>query len=86
LGAGSRDDDRRRVRFALAVAREMEGCVEALREIEPYPIWTETFLRQRLSCYEVHEDRRVARARRDLERYVALRPRVLALPVTGGGG
>ena len=86
LGAGTLDDERRRVRFALAVAREMEGCLDALREIEPYPAWNETLLRQRLNCYEVHEDPRVARARRDLERYVALRPRVLALPVTGGGG
>jgi hypothetical protein len=69
------DELRQRVRLELALAADFRGrCRELLEPYESDPPWEERLLSQRLACRELHRDPRTARARRDLERYLAGRP------------
>jgi hypothetical protein len=69
------DQLRQRARLELALAADFRGrCREALEPFEADPPWEERLLRQRLACRELHAEPRVARARRDLARFLAARP------------
>jgi hypothetical protein len=66
------EDARLRLRVELArVLADPERGVEALGAFEPHPAWEEAFLAYRASCYARASHPLAARARRDLERYLA---------------
>ncbi|MEE8300826.1 MAG: fused MFS/spermidine synthase, partial [Candidatus Tectomicrobia bacterium] len=59
------------IRYQLAKAVDFPGlCLKAIQPYEPYPYWTEVFLRDRLKCYTLHQDPRATAAAADLDTYL----------------
>ena len=49
-----------------------QNCIEVLDELEPHVPWKRELLAARVKCYEAGDHPRLKRARRDLDKYVAL--------------
>jgi spermidine synthase len=72
------DQQRRMIAFKLATHLGYSYCVEALQSLEPYVPWERDVLFDRLACYRRADHRKVARARADLDAYLAAVPLPLA--------
>jgi MFS family permease len=61
----------------ISITRAVDAqslCVEVLAPLEPHVPWEEAFLTYRHECYKAHHHPLAARARRDLERFLADTP------------
>ncbi len=67
----------------LVAAGLMERCGAAFGQFEPYPLWGERFLANRLRCYRQTDHRLADTAREELEAFYARQPR--SLREAGGG-
>jgi hypothetical protein len=68
------DQERRMAAFRLAARLGAPYCVEALQSFEPHVPWKRGVLFNRLACYQGAGDLKVARAREDLEAFLAAVP------------
>jgi spermidine synthase len=68
------DQERRMAAFRLAARLGAPYCVEALQSLEPHVPWKRGVLFNRLACYQGAGDLKVARAREDLEAFLAAVP------------
>lgn len=72
-----RAQDMKRIstRAAIAMLPALQSqCVDALAELEPNPLWDESFLEQRQQCYEREGSPLAERAAADLRRFRAAAP------------
>lgn len=60
-------------------------CVDAIAPLEPHVPWEEPFLTYRYQCYQAYHHPLAARARRDLEQFLADAPPKLAEGLGPGG-
>lgn len=62
-------------KIQLARMLDRNGCskrsIEALAEMEPYPIWRRDMLERRVYCYDIHQHPLAVQAREDLDRFRA---------------
>lgn len=74
---------RRAVLFDIARSSDFDAlCLSALEQYGEWVPWDERFLRERLHCFQQHDDPRSAQARRDLESFLAAAPFPLAQGLT----
>jgi hypothetical protein len=58
------------IQYRLAKTLDFpELCLQVIVPFEPYPYWSEAFLRDRLECYTLHRDPRARLAGADLATY-----------------
>jgi predicted membrane-bound spermidine synthase len=73
------DADRARTRVDLALAADAPRlCGAAFAALEPHPPWRRDILSERLRCYAATGSPLAARARRDLEEFLAAEPPLFA--------
>jgi spermidine synthase len=77
--------DRQLKRVTLAARAGGSSCRSVFHDLEPYPMWSETVLRQRALCYARLGDPLAERAAADLGRFRRQRPPRLAEVVAGTG-
>ncbi|PYQ60640.1 MAG: spermidine synthase [Acidobacteria bacterium] len=70
-----------RLHSRIGISRAVDAqslCVDAIAPLEPHVPWEEPFLTYRYQCYQTHHHPLAARARRDLEQFLADAPPRLA--------
>lgn len=79
FAVGLADEERRLVRLEIAAhVKRKSACVEAFAAFEPWVRWDEPTLAARATCYELNDDPRLLRARRDLASWRSHEPVGLA--------
>ena len=69
------DNDRLLMAADLSARFDFRGaCRAPIGALEPNPPWTQSFLTLRRDCYRETNDRRLARAERDLDDFLASEP------------